>query len=122
MGVKNLENEEHVKYLGETFVSVWNFNTGLNLKRCTFGVQVEKFPDFTLTNQAIEENSDKCQTIIDIKSLESVKEVQQLMGRLVALSHFLSEKVIEFPRDGGVREGICRVKMFLIGTNNPGLS
>jgi hypothetical protein len=52
-----------------------------------------------LTNRGIEVNPDKCQAIIDMRSPTSVKEVQQLTGRIAALSRFLSgagEKAFHF--------------------------
>src|ERR1051325_2715217 len=62
----------------------------LNPNKCTFEVQAGKFLGFMLTNRGIEANPDKCQAIIDMRSPTSVREVQQLTGRLAALSRFLS--------------------------------
>jgi hypothetical protein len=62
----------------------------LNPAKCSFGVQSGKFLGFMLTNRGIEANSDKCQAIIDMRSPMIVKEVQQLAGRIAALSRFLS--------------------------------
>jgi len=62
----------------------------LNPAKCTFGVQAGKFLGFLLTNRGIEANPDKCQDIINMRSPCSIKEVQQLTGRLAALSRFLS--------------------------------
>jgi hypothetical protein len=53
-------------------------------------VQAEKFLGFLLTRRGIEANPDKCQAIINMRSPSSIKEVQQLTGRLAALSRFLS--------------------------------
>ncbi|MCI57467.1 hypothetical protein A2U01_0078718, partial [Trifolium medium] len=52
-----------------------------------------------LTNRGIEANPDKCQDIIDMRSPSSIKEVQQLTGRIATLSRFLSctgEKAFHF--------------------------
>ncbi|MCI55802.1 hypothetical protein A2U01_0077053, partial [Trifolium medium] len=52
-----------------------------------------------LTSRGIEANPEKCQAIIDMRSPTSVKEVQQLTGRIAALSRFLScagEKAFHF--------------------------
>jgi len=43
-----------------------------------------------LTERGIEANPDKCAAIIVMRSPASVKEVQQLMGRMAALSRFVS--------------------------------
>ena len=43
-----------------------------------------------LTERGIETNPDKCAAIIAMRSLTLVKEVQQLTGRMAALSRFIS--------------------------------
>ena len=53
-------------------------------------MEAGKFLGFLLTKRGIEENPKKCATIIAMRSPATVKEVQQLTGRMVALSHFLS--------------------------------
>lgn len=88
MVVKNPDDQKHVRDLEETFVSIQGYDMRLNPDNCTFGVQAGKFLGFMLTNRAIEVNPDKCQEIINIRSLSIVKEVQQLTGRLAALSCF----------------------------------
>jgi len=52
------------------------------------GVEVGKFLDLLLTERGIEANLDKCVAIIKMRSPTNVKEVQQLTGRMAALSHF----------------------------------
>jgi hypothetical protein len=61
-----------------------------NPAKCSFGVQAGKFLGFMLTRRGIEANPEKCQAIINMRSPTSVKEVQQLTGRIAALSRFLS--------------------------------
>ncbi|XP_058751691.1 uncharacterized protein LOC131624793 [Vicia villosa] len=71
----------------------------LNPEKYTFGVQAGKFLGLMLTNRGIEENSDKCQAVLDMRSPTSKTEVQQLTGRLAALSRILScadDKAIHF--------------------------
>jgi len=62
----------------------------LNPDKCVFEVEVGKFLGFLLTKMGIEVNLDKCTTIIEMKSLANVNEVQQLTRRMAALSRFLS--------------------------------
>lgn len=62
----------------------------LNPTKCTFGVQAEKFLGFMLTKRGIKANLDKFHIVIAMKSPTNFKEVQQLSGRLTALSRFLS--------------------------------
>ena len=65
----------------------------LNPEKCTFGIEGEKFLGFMLTHQGIEANPDKCQVILNMRSSNSIKEVQQLLGRLTALSRFVPRLV-----------------------------
>jgi len=61
----------------------------LNPEKCTFRLEGGKFLGFMLTHRGIEANPDKCQAILNMRSPNSVKEVQQLLGRLIALSRFV---------------------------------
>ncbi|WJX72831.1 hypothetical protein P8452_56671 [Trifolium repens] len=99
MVVKTTETGEHDQDLSDILASVMKYNMRLNPTKCSFGVQSGKFLGFMLTNRGIEANPDKCQAIIDMRSPISVKEVQQLTGRISALSRFLScagEKAFHF--------------------------
>ena len=52
-----------------------------------------------LTNRGIEPNPDKCKAVLDMQAPRSKKEVQQLTGRLAALTRFLprsAEKALPF--------------------------
>ncbi|GAU30548.1 hypothetical protein TSUD_65580 [Trifolium subterraneum] len=82
MVVKTTSKGEHHEDLKDILASVRKYNMRLNPAKCSFGVQAEK-----------------CQAIIDMRSPTSVKEVQQLTGRIAALSRFLScagEKAFHF--------------------------
>jgi len=57
---------------------------------CVFGVEAWKFLGFMLTERGIEANPDKCAAIIAMRSPTSIKQVQQLTGRMAALSRFVS--------------------------------
>ncbi|XP_061349329.1 uncharacterized protein LOC133294640 [Gastrolobium bilobum] len=61
----------------------------LNPSKCAFGVPAGKFLGFMLTKRDIEVSLDKCKVVIQMRSPQTVKEVQQLTGRLVALTLFL---------------------------------
>ena len=76
--------------LEELFTTIANYKLKLNPKKCVFGVEAGKFLGFLLTERGIEENPEKCVAIITMRSPTSVKEVQQLTGRMVALSRFVS--------------------------------
>ncbi|XP_061376077.1 uncharacterized protein LOC133318132 [Gastrolobium bilobum] len=61
----------------------------LNPRKCAFGVPAGKFLGVMLTERGLEVNPDKCKVVIEMRSPQTVKEVQQLTGRLVALTRFL---------------------------------
>lgn len=61
----------------------------LNLEKSIFGVQGGKFLGFMLTRRGIEPNPEKCVTIIEMRSLNTLKEVRRLIGQLTTLSRFL---------------------------------
>jgi hypothetical protein len=87
---KTKEGRSHTDDLEEILSQVRRYIIRLNPAKCSFGVQAGKFLGFLLTRRGIEANPDKCQAIIDMRSPSSIKEVQQLTGRLAALSRFLS--------------------------------
>jgi hypothetical protein len=84
MVVKTGKEGNHHSDLEEILSSVRKYNMRLNPTKCSFGVQAGKFLGFMLTNRGIEANPEKCQAIIDMRSPETVKEVQQLTGRIAA--------------------------------------
>ena len=63
----------------------------LNPSKCAFGVSSEKFLGFMVSQRGIEANPDKIQAILDIKPPKNIKEVQSLIGRVVALNRFVSK-------------------------------
>ena len=76
--------------LEELFNTISKYRLKLNPEKCVFGVEAGKFLGFLLTERGIEANPDKCAAIIAMQSPTSVKEVQQLTGRMAALSRFVS--------------------------------
>ncbi|RDY09021.1 hypothetical protein CR513_06679, partial [Mucuna pruriens] len=65
-----------------------------------------KFLGFMLTKRGIEANPNKCQAIIDMRSPQNVKEVQQLMGKVAALSRFIPRSAeTALPIFGALKKG-----------------
>jgi len=62
----------------------------LNPEKCEFGVEAGKFLGFIFTERGIEANPEKCAAIIGMRSPISVKEVQELKGRMTAFFIFVS--------------------------------
>lgn len=90
MIMKTSEGEHHAVDFKDILVTISNYNMCFNLDKCSFSMQADKFLSFMLTKRDTEDNSDRFQAIIDIRSPLNVKEVHQLTKRLVSLSHFLS--------------------------------
>jgi len=90
MVVTTQQKEQHATDLEELFTTIAKYRLKLNPKKCMFGVQAGKFLGFLLTERGIEANPEKCAAIINMRSPIAVKEVQQLTGRMVALSRFVS--------------------------------
>ena len=90
MVVTSHKRGQHAADLEELFATISKYRLKLNPKKCIFGVEAGKFLGFMLTKMGIEANHDKRATIIAMRSPASDKEVQQLTGRMVALSRFVS--------------------------------
>ena len=87
--VKSPNPTQHALDLVEVFDAIQRYNLRLNPEKCTFGVDEGKFLGFMLTRSGIEANPEKCQAIISMRSPTNVKEVQRLIGRLIAIARFL---------------------------------
>ena len=87
--VKSDSCGQHIKGLQEVFDALRRVNMRLNPEKCAFGVEGGKFLGFMLTHRGIEANPDKCKVITKMRSPKNLKEIQQLLGRLTALSRFV---------------------------------
>ena len=90
MVVASRDRREHTTDLEELFATISKYRLKLNPEKCVFGVEAGKFLGFMLTERGIEANPDKCAAVITLRSPTSVKEMQQLTGRMAALSRFVS--------------------------------
>ncbi|RDY11317.1 Retrovirus-related Pol polyprotein from transposon 17.6, partial [Mucuna pruriens] len=91
MVVKSQGVAEHCEALGRVFHTLRKHQLRLNPGKCSFGVHAGKFLGFMLTERGIEANLEKCQAVTNMRSPQSVKEVQQFMGKVTALSRFISK-------------------------------
>ncbi|XP_072058036.1 uncharacterized protein [Arachis hypogaea] len=89
MVAKTTPERSHCEDLREIIIQVRAYNMRLNPEKCAFGVQGGKFLKFMLTSRGIEANPKKCDTILNMAYPKTIKEVQQLAGRVAALSRFL---------------------------------
>ena len=89
MLIKSKEELAHLDDLKETFVTLRQYQMKLNPNKCAYGVALGKFLGFMVSQRGIEANLEKVRTILDMTSLETVKEVQKLTGRIAALNRFV---------------------------------
>ncbi|KAL5768788.1 hypothetical protein ACOSP7_015333 [Xanthoceras sorbifolium] len=90
MLTKSLEADDHRADLEETFTTLRQYNMRLNPEKCVFGVTSGKFLGFMVHQRGIEANPDKIKAIQELRSPRTIKEIQGLTGRVIALSRFVS--------------------------------
>ena len=88
--VKSTTAELHIAHLSEAFQILRNYNMKLNPAKCAFGVSAGKFLGFIVNRRGIEANPEKIKVVLDMPSPSGIKEVQRLIGRIAALSRFIS--------------------------------
>ena len=76
--------------LKETFNTLRQYNMKLNPSKCAFGASSGKFLGFMVSRRGIEANPEKVRAILEMSSSKTIKEVQSLTGRVVALNRFVS--------------------------------
>jgi hypothetical protein len=62
----------------------------LNPTKGAFGVSSGKFLGYMVSNRGIEANPKKIQPILEMQSPKTMKQLQQLIGRLAVLNRFIS--------------------------------
>lgn len=88
--VKSTSTTSYAKDLANIFIEIRKYNIRLNIDKWIFSVQGGKLLGFMLILQGMGINPEKCVAIIEMRSLNTLKEVQRLTGWLAALSRFLS--------------------------------
>ena len=91
MLVKSLRKNDHLNDLQETLDTLWSYNMKLNPSKCMFGVTAGKFLGFIVSHRGIKENPKKVRAIMELEPPRTMKEVQSLNGKIVALSRFISK-------------------------------
>ena len=91
MLVKSIKAGLHVHHMAEAFQVLKDYKMKLNPTKCAFGVSARKFLGFIVNNRGIEANPDKIRAVLDMRPPSNTKEVQRLIGRIAALSRFMSK-------------------------------
>ncbi|KAL0404701.1 UNVERIFIED_CONTAM: hypothetical protein Sradi_2110900 [Sesamum radiatum] len=89
MLVKSKEDDNHVEDLEETLAVLRNFWLKLNFKKCAFLASGGHFLGFIVTQRGIEAKPSKIKVILNMRTPNCNNEVQQLTGRIAALSRFI---------------------------------
>ena len=90
MLVKYKQRSNHAAHLQQTFDLLREYGMKLNPIKCAFGVSVDRFLCFMVTQRGIEANPTHLKAILQSLAPTSKKGIQQLIGRLAALGRFIS--------------------------------
>ncbi|KAJ4793841.1 Pol-polyprotein [Rhynchospora pubera] len=91
MVIKSCSGEEHVQHLERVFAKMKEVGMRLNPKKSFFCLGSGKFLGFIVSERGIEVHPSKCQAISNMEPPKTVKEVQELTGRIAALNRFISK-------------------------------
>ena len=93
MLVKSVKTELHVDHLAEAFQILKDYKMKLNPTKCAFGVSIGKFLGFIVNSRGIRANPKKKRVVLDMQPPSRTKEIQRLIGRIAALSRFVSRSI-----------------------------
>jgi hypothetical protein len=99
--IKSTKVDSLLDDMRETFTNLDRYSIKLNSKKCSFGVPTGHLLGYLISERGIEGNPEKIQAIINMQPPKMLRHVQQLTGRLAALSRFISkldEKALPFYR------------------------
>ncbi|XP_076889518.1 uncharacterized protein LOC143540300 [Bidens hawaiensis] len=121
--IKSVEEDQMLRDIEDVFSTLRKINMKLNPSKCSFGMEEGKFLGVIVTGEGFKANPEKVQAIARMLSPSSLKEVQTLNGRLVALNRFLANHAAKslpinitklrengtFQMDIGSRNGVARI-------------
>ncbi|KAL2246278.1 UNVERIFIED_CONTAM: Retrovirus-related Pol polyprotein from transposon opus [Sesamum indicum] len=90
MLVKSKQECDHLTNLRMAFDIIRSYGMKLNPSKCTFGVRGGKFLGYMVSEWGIEANPEKIKAIMQLGSPKSIKEVQQLTGKVASLNRFIA--------------------------------
>jgi hypothetical protein len=99
--IKSTKPDSLLDDLQETFANLDRYSIKLNQKKCSFREPTGQLLGYLISERGIEGNPKKIQAIINMQPPKMLQHVQQLTGRLAALSRFISklgEKALPFYR------------------------
>ena len=90
MLIKSKERPDHANHLQQVFDLLRTYGMKLNPAKCVFRVSAGRLLELMMIQRGIEANPSQLKAILESPAPSSRKEVQQLMGLLVALGRFIS--------------------------------
>ena len=90
MVVKSKVASKHVEDLGNIFEILKRHKLHLNASKCSFGIGSGKFLGNMVTHRGIEISPDQIKAVNNLQPPRNPKEVQKLIGMIVALNRFIS--------------------------------
>ncbi|XP_074556805.1 uncharacterized protein LOC141812691 [Curcuma longa] len=88
--IKSTSRETLITDIEETCCTLRHYDLKLNPAKCLFGGRVGRFLGYVVTEKGIEANPDKVQTLSRMTPPRTLRETQCLVGRINALSRFIS--------------------------------
>jgi hypothetical protein len=89
--IKSMKADSLLDDMWKTFANLDRYSIKLNPKKCSFGVPTGQLLGYLISERGIEGNPKKIQAIINMQPPKTLRHVQQLTGRLAALSCFISK-------------------------------
>lgn len=81
--------QKAVADLAETFANLRAANLRLNPEKCIFGVHKGKVLSFLVFTKGIEANPDKIKALVNMEGQQTIRDMQKLTRRIVALNRFI---------------------------------
>ncbi|GJV11443.1 reverse transcriptase domain-containing protein [Tanacetum coccineum] len=89
--IKSHTKAEMLRDIDETFCTLRKINMKLNPKKCTFEAVKGMFLGYMISPEGIKPCPDKTEAVLQLPSPQTIKEVQNLNGKLASLNRFLSK-------------------------------
>jgi len=90
MPVKSIRATKHIEDLRETFQTLKKYKMKLNPMKCAFRVSLGKILGFMVSQRGIKANPEKVKAVLEMEAPRTMKQLQQLTGRIAALNRFIS--------------------------------
>ncbi|XP_062089003.1 uncharacterized protein LOC133795566 [Humulus lupulus] len=90
MVIKSKQSSSHIDDLTECFDILDAYKMKLNPSKCVFGVSSGQFLGYIVSQRGIEANPTQIASLSEIKEPRTIRDIQALTGKIVALSRFIS--------------------------------